>query len=91
MSTLAAKGIAILFITHRLDEVLALADRVTVLRDGEIAGTPDPKQTTVVRLAELMVGRPASGVYHRRVFAAGAAPALAIEDRAATPGERCGT
>src|SRR5439155_289995 len=56
MRGLAAKGHAILFITHRLDEVLAVADRITVLRDGEVVGTPDPKDTTVVRIAEPMVG-----------------------------------
>ncbi|HKQ56518.1 MAG TPA: ATP-binding cassette domain-containing protein, partial [Candidatus Eisenbacteria bacterium] len=59
MKTLAAKGLGILFITHRLDEVLAVCDDVTVLRDGETVGRPDPKTTSVVRIAELMVGRPA--------------------------------
>ena len=56
MRGLASKGHAILFITHRLDEVLAVANRITVLRDGEVVGTPDPKTTTVARIAELMVG-----------------------------------
>ena len=55
-------GLGILFITHRLDEVLAVADEITVLRDGEVAGRLDPKQTTVVHVAELMVGRPAAAV-----------------------------
>jgi simple sugar transport system ATP-binding protein len=59
MKTLAAKGLGILFITHRLDEVLAVCDDVTVLRDGETVGRPDPRTTSVVRIAELMVGRPA--------------------------------
>src|SRR5258706_883831 len=47
MRDLASKGHAILFITHRLDEVLAIADRITILRDCEVLGTPDPKSTTV--------------------------------------------
>src|SRR6267143_1701793 len=79
MRGLAAKGHAILFITHRLDEVLAVADRITVLRDGEIVGTPDPKSTTVVRIAELMVGRPAAVVAQRRFFAPTTEPVLGIE------------
>ncbi|HYM81191.1 MAG TPA: sugar ABC transporter ATP-binding protein [Candidatus Limnocylindria bacterium] len=60
MQSLAERGLGILFITHRLDEVLAVANDITVLRDGEVAGRLDPKSTTVVRIAELMVGRPAA-------------------------------
>ena len=89
MRELAAKGHAILFITHRLDEVLAVADRITVLRDGEIVGTPDPRSTTVVRIAELMVGRPAAVVAQRRFFSPSTEPVLAIEHlRVDMPGER---
>jgi simple sugar transport system ATP-binding protein len=58
MRVFAAEKVAVLFITHRLDEVRAVADRMTVLRDGEVVGRPDPKTTSVVRIAELMVGRP---------------------------------
>src|SRR6267378_193401 len=84
-----AKRHAILFITHRLDEVLAVADRITVLRDGEIVGTPDPKSTTVVRIAELMVGRPAAVVAQRRFFAPTTEPVLGIERLSVDmPGER---
>jgi len=79
MRDLASKGHAILFITHRLDEVLAVADRITVLRDGEVVGTPDPKTTTVARIAELMVGRPAAVTAQRRFFAPSTEPVIAIE------------
>jgi len=89
MRDLAAKGHAILFITHRLDEVLAVADRITVLRDGEVVGTPDPKATTVARIAELMVGRPAAVTAQRRFFAPSTEPVIAIEHlRVDMPGER---
>ncbi len=89
MRGLASKGHAILFITHRLDEVLAVADRITVLRDGEIVGTPDPRTTSVVRIAELMVGRPAAIVAKRRFFAPTTEPVLAVEHlRVDMPGER---
>lgn len=54
---LAAKGIGILFITHRLEEVLQAADNITILRDGELVATRKKKETSVIELAELMVGR----------------------------------
>lgn len=50
-------GIAILFITHRLDEVMEVADNVTILRDGELVATKKNNETNVMQLAELMVGR----------------------------------
>jgi len=88
MREFARSGVAVLFITHRLEEVRAIADRATVLRDGEVVGVVDPKTTTVVRIAEMMVGRPAAEVAGRRVFPAGAEAALTIEHlRVDMPGE----
>lgn len=57
MKLIASKGIAIIFITHRLDEVMAVADSLTVLRDGEFVIRKDIKDTNVVEIAELMIGR----------------------------------
>ncbi len=57
MKKLAAKGIGILFITHRLDEVLAVADSITVMRDGENVGSISPEEATVEKIAQMMVGR----------------------------------
>ncbi len=57
MKRLAEKGIAILFITHRLDEVIQASDSVTILRDGELVITKRTSETNVIELAELMVGR----------------------------------
>ena len=57
MKQIAANGIAIIFITHRLDEVMAAADSITILRDGKLAATREKEQTSVVELAELMIGR----------------------------------
>lgn len=57
MRTLAAKGIAIIFITHRLTEVLDVAETMTVLRDGETVITKPIAETNVVEMAQLMVGR----------------------------------
>ncbi|MDR7855563.1 sugar ABC transporter ATP-binding protein [Tissierella sp.] len=57
MRLIADKGIAIVFITHRLDEVMAIADSLTVLRDGEFVIRKDVKDSSVEEIAELMIGR----------------------------------
>lgn len=57
MKEIAAKGIAIIFITHRLDEVINAAQGVTILRDGKFVAACETKDTNAVRLAELMIGR----------------------------------
>ena len=57
MKLIASKGIAIIFITHRLDEVMAVADSLTVLRDGEFVARREVKDSNVVEIAELMIGR----------------------------------
>ncbi|MEC7762621.1 MAG: ABC transporter ATP-binding protein [Pseudomonadota bacterium] len=53
-------GKAIVFITHKLHEVLEISDRISVLRQGRITGEGDPKTLTEADLAEMMVGRPVS-------------------------------
>lgn len=57
MKSIAAKGIAIIFITHRLDEVIEAADSITILRDGQFVTSCPTSETNAVRLAELMIGR----------------------------------
>ena len=57
MKQLAADGIAILFISHRLDEVLEVADHITVLRDGEVVGKLGRGDASLERIAEMMIGR----------------------------------
>jgi len=54
----AAAGQTILYVSHRLDEVLSVADRITVLRDGRKVDTVETKGLTESRLIELIVGRP---------------------------------
>jgi general nucleoside transport system ATP-binding protein len=51
-------GRTIVFISHKLDEVLEIADRITVLRRGRVVGETTPAETTKAKLAEMMVGRP---------------------------------
>ncbi len=57
MRVIASKGIAIIFITHRLDEVIAVTDSMTVLRDGQLVKRVETKDTTAVSIAEMMIGR----------------------------------
>ncbi|MCP4362349.1 MAG: ABC transporter ATP-binding protein [Chloroflexi bacterium] len=54
---MAADGHALIFISHKLDEIFALTDRVTVLRDGRVVGTVLTSEVTKTDLANLMVGR----------------------------------
>ncbi len=56
MRRVAASGSAVLFVTHRLSEVMRVAHRVTVLRDGRYQGTHDASTTTPHKLVELMAG-----------------------------------
>jgi simple sugar transport system ATP-binding protein len=55
--SLKETGTTIIFITHKLNEVLEVADQIVVLRRGRVAGTADPKTATRQELANLMVGR----------------------------------
>lgn len=57
---LKEEGRSIIFISHKLREVLEVTDRITVLRDGKCVGTVDTKEATQISLAKMMVGRPVS-------------------------------
>lgn len=57
MRTLAQQGKSVIFITHKLKEVLEVADRITVLRSGRVVGSTTPQQADEASLAEMMVGR----------------------------------
>lgn len=57
MHDLTARGVSIIFITHKLKEVLAVADRITVMRAGRIINTVTPDETNEAGLANMMVGR----------------------------------
>ena len=57
MRSLVAQGKSIIFITHKLREVFAVADRITVLRNGHVVGTTTPAEATRESLAAMMVGR----------------------------------
>lgn len=57
MRGLTERGVSIIFITHKLREVLAVADRITVMRAGRVIGTVTPQETNEAKLASMMVGR----------------------------------
>lgn len=57
LRNLAKRGVGILFITHKLREVMAVADRIAVLRGGKLMGTTTPKESSEAKLAQMMVGR----------------------------------
>ncbi|MDR3373620.1 MAG: ATP-binding cassette domain-containing protein [Ancalomicrobiaceae bacterium] len=68
---LKAQGTAIIFISHRLPEVFAIADRITVLKDGEAVGTVDRDAVSHDSLVAMMVGRAVSLTYPQRAAAPG--------------------
>jgi ABC-type uncharacterized transport system ATPase subunit len=57
LRALAREGTAILYVSHKLDEIRRLCDRATILRGGRNAGEVDPRHESEARLAELMIGR----------------------------------
>lgn len=57
IKSLSEMGIAILFITHRLDEIKAVTDSITILRDGALVKSVATEKTSIVEMAKLMVGR----------------------------------
>jgi len=78
MRSLKASGTSIVFITHKLNEVLEVADRITVLRRGQVVGTTTPAEATRESLALLMVGRPVELIVDKEP-ARPAAPVLDVQ------------
>lgn len=60
------KEIGIIYVSHNLDEVFELADRITVLRDGKYIGTVERKEATIQQIIQMMVGRLIKGIYGRK-------------------------
>ena len=68
---LKAQGIGIIYISHRLDEIFEIGDRITVLRDGELVRTQQVKDTSREMLIEMMVGRPLDKEFPEHEFKPG--------------------
>jgi ribose transport system ATP-binding protein len=69
---MSAAGVGLVYISHRMEEVWRLADRVTVFRDGGYVGTRDKSEISPPDIVRMMVGRPVSDLYDRTPNAAGA-------------------
>lgn len=76
---LRQEGLSIIFISHKLNEVMQICDRITVLRDGRVIGTVERRDTTQAELARMMVGRETFGVARKNDKATGK-PILSIEN-----------
>jgi ABC-type sugar transport system ATPase subunit len=63
IAKLKARGVAVVFISHRLEEVFTIADSATVLKDGKLVGTLPVKQLTQGKLVSMMIGRPLADMF----------------------------
>ncbi len=82
---LAAQRIAVIYISHFLEEVREIAERYTVLRDGKSVDSGSIAAASTARLIEQMVGRPVAGLFPERAPARGEEVVLAVHDLAAPP------
>jgi rhamnose transport system ATP-binding protein len=80
VAALKARGVTILFVSHRLPEVFQLCDRITVLRDGQYVATYDRQATTADEIVRAMVGREPPERIERARPSTTAAPALSIRE-----------
>lgn len=78
LERLRKNGLSVIFISHKLYEVMTICDRITVLRDGKCIGTVNKKDTNERALAKMMVGRETFGV-HRESEICGGKPLLKVE------------
>ena len=74
------KGRSVIFISHKLREVIQITDRVTVIRDGKLIGTVDTKDATQLTLAQMMVGRPVSIERKDRISVSNKEAVLVMKD-----------
>jgi ribose transport system ATP-binding protein len=77
--SLCRRGVPVIYISHRLREIFAIGDRVTVMRDGHTVGTREVEQTEVSELIQLMVGRTIAEQIPKREVSTGEA-VLEVED-----------
>ncbi|MCP4405792.1 MAG: ABC transporter ATP-binding protein [bacterium] len=73
-------GNSVIFITHKLNEVMAITDRITVLRDGQLIGTVNKKDTNIDDLARMMVGRDISFTVKKSTQSASGQIGLRVEN-----------
>jgi len=71
IAELKAQGVGLIYISHRLEEISRVADRITVLRDGETIATRDARSVDRAELIQLMVGRTVNAVFPKRIVQQG--------------------
>jgi len=81
---LKARGVAVVYISHRLDEIFAIADRVTVLRDGAYVGAREVAETSAAELVQMMVGRRIENLFPKTAVPIGG-PVLEARDLVRRP------
>ncbi|MBI4477244.1 MAG: sugar ABC transporter ATP-binding protein [Acidobacteria bacterium] len=85
LAGLKARGVTILFVSHRLPEVFRLCDRMTVLRDGRFVATFDRQEASIDQIVRAMVGREPPDRVERERPAAEVRPALSVRELARRP------
>jgi len=81
---MAASGTSFIFVSHILDDVLSLCDRVAVLRDGELVGIRDASDTKTADLIELMVGKEIAQQFPSRTATKSSTPVLSVNKLSST-------
>ena len=76
---LRAEGISVIFVTHRLEEVIAICDGYTVLRDGSYVGSGRVADTDIAGIIRMMVGREVNALFHHREDSTAGEVALSVE------------
>ncbi|WP_248927230.1 sugar ABC transporter ATP-binding protein [Paenibacillus hamazuiensis] len=77
---LKANGVAIIYISHRMDELLQISDEITVMRDGTYIATVEKKEADINRLIQMMIGRQLTDIYPTRDYEIGSNVVLEIEN-----------
>jgi ABC-type sugar transport system ATPase subunit len=78
---LKKSGVSIIYISHRMEEIKEIGDRITILRDGEFIGTEKVSEVTLDQIVTMMVGRKVTNLFHKSVHRPGE---LALETRGLT-------
>jgi len=63
--SLRKRGVAIVYISHKMDEIFEITDRITVLRDGEVQGTVNTRDSSIAGITKMMIGRDLDQYFHR--------------------------
>lgn len=79
MGDLRSQGVAMVFISHHLEEIFEICDRITVLRDGQLVGTTETCESNIEGLVEMMIGRKIENNFPAKAGAASGQPVLEVE------------